>query len=418
MQSVWRRERSRVDCSERMRGSSKFGSVAGLRSAPSLASVAGPRSAVGPDSVASPRSADLGAARSRRLPFLALVLLSPLTAHEVAAQQSQATVAEDPFRVIGFADIDYDSTDARGREGFSLGQAVAHVIAPLGERINLFSEISATAHDSNYSIEIERLIVKYDFSNEQSLSGGRYHTPIGYWNTAFHHGTWLQTTAGRPEVVKFGSQLVPIHFVGLLFQGKASRNRPGLAYEIGLGNGRHSNVARAGDAGDINGERAWSVSVHYEPPSFNGVNAGLGIYSDRVSPPGGVDFDEKIYSAYFALERETPEIIAEYIHSDHELTHGPGPSGGMDSYYVQLAYRLGGNLQRLKPYLRAEHTVVDDEDPLFAGSDLDYKGVLGGLRFDFASFASLKFEYHNERFGTRPRDNSVIVQLSVVLARD
>jgi hypothetical protein len=353
-----------------------------------------------------------------------LALCLSIGAGQAAAQQDQTAVtqtavpAESPFTVIGFADVDYDSTDARGKEGFSLGQAVAHVIAPLGERLNLFSEISLTAHDSGYSVEVERLILKYDFSNRYTLSAGRYHTPIGYWNTAFHHGAWLQTTAGRPESVKFGSRFVPIHFVGLLFEGEFPGENLDLGYNVGIGNGRHANIARAGDAGDINGDRAWTASVFYKPTSINGLKAGLGAYSDRVTPPGALEFDERIYSAYFALERETPEVIAEYIRSEHDVRGGPGGSGAADSFYIQVAYRLGGDLQRFKPYFRAEQVDVSDDDPLLSGLNLDYEGVIAGVRFDFTPFAALKFEYHNEEFGNMGRDDAVLVQLSVVLARN
>ena len=352
-----------------------------------------------------------------------LALCLSIGVEEAAAQQNQTPVpqtvvpTQQPFTILGFADVDYDSTDSRGKQGFSLGQAVAHVIAPLGQRLNLFSEISLTPHDSGYSIEVERLIIKYDFSNRNTLSAGRYHTPIGYWNTAFHHGTWLQTTVGRPESVKFGSLLVPIHFVGLQFEGKFGGENPNFGYNVGLGNGRHADIARAGDAGDINGNRAWTASVFYQPTWINGLKAGLGAYSDRVTPPGTIEFDEKIYSAYFALERETPEVIAEYIRSEHDVRGGFG-SGSADSFYVQVAYRLGANLQRFKPYLRAERDNVGNDDPLLGGLNLDYEGVITGVRFDFTPFAALKFEYHNEKFGNRARDNTLLVQLSVVLARD
>jgi hypothetical protein len=347
--------------------------------------------------------------------FAALSLL--LGAGPAAAQTEQSQLRDPPFRIIGFADVDYDTTDVHGKEGFSLGQAVAHVVAPLGDRLNLFGEFSATAHDSEYQVEVERLIIKHDFSNSAALSAGRFHTPIGYWNTAFHHGAWLQTTISRPESVKFGSQFVPIHFVGALFEGDLPGRDLGLGYSVGVGNGRHSNIARAGDAGDVNDERAWTVSGFYEPRSARDLKAGIGVYGDRVSPPGGVEVDETIYSAYVAFERETPEVVAEYIRSEHDTVAGPG-SGGADSFYVQVAYRLGGSAERWKPYARAEQIDVDGDDPLLGGRGLDYEGLTAGLRFDFATYAALKFEYRDEKFGQMDRESSFLVQLSVVLARD
>jgi len=335
-----------------------------------------------------------------------------------AQTEITTSLTEPQFHIMGFADIDYDSTDLHGKEGFSLGQAVAHVIAPLGDRLNVFGEVSATAHDSEYTIEVERLIIKYDFSDQNMLSAGRYHTPIGYWNTAYHHGAWLQTTISRPESVKLGSQIVPIHFVGLLFEGKLPGRGSDFGYNVGVGNGRHENVARAGDAGDINSEEAWTASAYFAPGGSSGMKAGLGVYSDLVSPAAGIEIDESIYSAYFALERETPEIIAEYVRSEHDARVAPFASGAADSFYVQIAYRLGGDAQLLKPYLRAERIDIDATDPLLSGLGLDYEGVIVGLRFDFAPQAALKFEYRDEEFANSGRrEGSFLVQLAAVLAR-
>ena len=335
-----------------------------------------------------------------------------------AAQDVSADAAQQPFQIIGFADIDYVSTDTQTQEeGFRIGQVVGHVAAPIADRLNVFGEISATAHDSEYTVEVERVIARYDFNNNYSLSAGRYHTPIGYWNTAYHHGAWLQTSVGRPQVVRFGSPLVPIHFVGALFEGEIPGSGNDISYSFGLGNGRHSNIARAGDAGDINSERAWTANLKYRPTSINGLDAGIGIYSDRVNPAAGVEVDEKIYSAYFALERESPEVIIEFLHSDHDAT-ASAASGGMDAYYAQLAYRLNGGRQAFKPYVRIENTDIDAADPLLSPLNQDYKAAIAGVRYDFATSAALKLEYRSEELGSLGRDDVFQLQLSVVLVRN
>ncbi len=48
-----------------------------------------------------------------------------------------------------------------------------------------------------FNVEVERSIIRYEQNDFFKVSFGRYHTPINYWNTQFHHGSWLQTTAGR-----------------------------------------------------------------------------------------------------------------------------------------------------------------------------------------------------------------------------
>lgn len=319
------------------------------------------------------------------------------------------------FRALGFGDISYVSRDGQDDDGFVIGQAVAHVVAGLGDRLNLFSEISATATDSEYKLDIERLFVKYDFSDELKLSAGRYHTPIGYWNYAYHHGAWLQTSVGRPEMVKFGSQVVPIHFVGLLLEGEVPKWKSGFGYRVGLGNGRHGNISRAGDAGDINGDNAWLASAYFKPDKLRGLNAGITFYSDTVTPDAGVEISEDLYSAYVAFEREDPEIIIEYLHAEHDAVTGTTGSGSTDGFYVHAAYRLGGKWQNFKPYARAEQVDVENADPLLSGRGLDYDGIIAGLRYELTPFAALKFEYRNEEFANAGRENNFQVQLSFAI---
>ncbi len=348
----------------------------------------------------------------RRIWFLlpaALWLM--LFAGHVRAQTQPALLDDPTFQAFGFADMNYLTGDNQTKEGFVLGQLVGHAVARIGDRLNLFGEVTATARDSEYKIEVERLIAKYDFSDRYMLSAGRYHTPIGYWNTAFHHGTWLQTTVGRPST----SRIIPIHFVGIELEGKLPGDRLGLGYRVGVGNGRHSNITRAGDAGDINGSRAFSLSLDSRPISVSRLNTGITYYSDRVSPPAGLEVDEEIFSAYAAWEGETPEVIVEYVHARHEPVAGAGSSDETDSFYVQVAYRLPAYMGQFKPYIRIEEIDVGQNDPLFGGLGLDYEGVIVGVRFDFTSYAALKFEYHNEEFNNGGRENNFIVQLTMLI---
>jgi hypothetical protein len=321
------------------------------------------------------------------------------------------------FNFMGFGDIGYISRDASSQDGFVIGQAVAHLAASLDDRLGIFAEISATAKDSEYSFEVERFIAKYEFSDLFKLSAGRYHTPIGYWNSSFHHGAWLQTTISRPEMIKFGSKLLPIHFVGVLMEGTLAKNSLGLSYSAGFGNGRHANVARAGDAGDINGDKAWMVQVKSEPSRFFGLTAGLGFYNDEITPTDRPEIKENTVSAFVAWTKESPEFIFEYLHSEHELLNNSAVSGDVDAWYAQFAYRLSDDLSQWKPYLRFEKTDVDDTDPLLFDQALDYDAGILGVRWDFNPYAALKAEYRNEEFDNGGTENNFRLQISFVLAK-
>src|SRR5438445_5215248 len=115
------------------------------------------------------------------------------------------------LQIRGFGDIDFSATDQKGSvSGFDLGQFVLHLASPLSEKVSYFGEVSFPAKPSGYDLQVERTIIRYDYNDYLKLSFGKYHTPIGYWNTAFHHGAWLQTTISRPEMVKFGGTFTPI----------------------------------------------------------------------------------------------------------------------------------------------------------------------------------------------------------------
>jgi hypothetical protein len=320
------------------------------------------------------------------------------------------------FVVMGFGDVSYISSEPDDPEGFAIGQAVAHLSAQLDDSFGVFGEFSLTAHDDEYTIEAERMFVKYEFSDLFKLSAGRYHTPIGYWNSAFHHGAWLQTTVSRPEMAKFGSRIMPIHFVGTLIEGSVWRQGLGLSYMAGFGNGRHEIISRAGDTGEVDGESAWTVQVNVAPEDIRGLKAGIGFYTDRITPEDNQDIDETISSAYVVWADESPEILIEYLWATHELTADSSVKGDTTAWYAQFAYRLGGKWRDWKPYLRFEDDDIDDSDPLLGGQGLDYQGGILGVRWDFNRYAALKAEYRNEEFADMGRENNFRLQVSFVLA--
>jgi hypothetical protein len=328
---------------------------------------------------------------------------------------------DDPFvRVMGFGDFNYLVTELDRQEGFRMGQMVGHVIADLDERFTFFGEVSLTGKDTGYSIEVERAFLRYDFSDEFKISAGRFHTPIGYWNSAFHHGSWLQTSVARPEMIKFGSRFIPTHFVGLIAEGNLPSSSLGLGYSVGIGNGRAENIARAGDAGDFNDRRAWLARVQSRPISIVGLELGATFHSDQLLAPDGTDVNERIYSLHGALDRDAPEILAEYAHVSHDPATGTGDFPGSDAYYVQVGYRFGYQLGEssisLKPYVRVEQVVVPLGDPVFTPLALNYDGVVVGVRYDPGAFLALRLEYRYEQFEGLDTTNSLYAQASFVLA--
>ena len=306
------------------------------------------------------------------------------------------------LKIVGFGDVDYSDTKRpEGPQGFSLGQFVLHMTSALSPRVTFFGEISMTPRAdagtgsppaTGFNVEVERMILRFDKSDQLKLSFGRYHTPINYWNTAFHHGQWLQTTIARPEMIQFGGKFLPVHFVGALVEGSIPAGGLNLNYKAGLGNGRGSVISRAGDAGDINSSRAWLADGFVKPNWAYSLEAGGSYYSDLVTIPTSVSsFGEHIVSGHVVWTREDPEFIAEYAAVRHEVVGATSPTWN-HAYYVQAAYRLPQFDRLWKPYFRFEHIDVAANDIVFATvPELD--GATMGVRYDASPLAAVKFEY-------------------------
>ena len=140
--------------------------------------------------------------------------------HDAAAAQASPDAREYPtLHIAGFGDVNFASTKRpEGPHGFSLGQFVLHMTSELSPHVTFFGEISFTARSDagtgsppapGFNSEIERMIIRFDRNDQLKVSFGRYHTPINWWNTAFHHGQWLQTTIARPEMTQFGGRFIP-----------------------------------------------------------------------------------------------------------------------------------------------------------------------------------------------------------------
>ncbi|PYV98456.1 MAG: hypothetical protein DMG89_11065 [Acidobacteria bacterium] len=319
------------------------------------------------------------------------------------------------LQIRGFGDVNFSSTDQKGSiSGFNLGQFDLHFASPLSEKVSYFGEVTFTARPTGYDLQLERTIIRYDYNDYFKMSFGKYHTPIGYWNAAFHHGAWLQTTISRPEMVQIGGSFIPVHFVGLLAEGNVPSGGLGLGYSVGLGNGRSSVFSRAGDSGDANNNRAWVATVFSRPARFYGFQFGGSVYRDKLTPVPGQNFSEAIESAHLVWTKEHPEVLSEFFNVHHRDLQ-TSRTFNSQAFYVQLGYRLRFQENKWKPYYRFEYIHRPTNEPVwdFTGVPVvsDLVGSTVGLRYDITNYAALKGEYRNDRVGTdEPRINGVFLQ--------
>ena len=315
-------------------------------------------------------------------------------------------------RLMMFSDASYQWTERDVAEGFSLGQVVGHLNAVLTDRLYVAAEATITSRSAGPLATIERVILGYDFSDAFRLSVGRYHTPVSWWNTQYHHGLWLQTSIDRPNMVRFGTPLVPVHFMGLLATGTVPVGRSFLIYEAGVGNGRQPDLVSAGDAGEEDGAAAFIGGLRFRPSVLRGLEVGAHGYIDEVDAGTG-PVDERIVGGH-AVWLRNPEVVIEYLHFIHDPQAEGAASRESDAWYAQLGWKLP-HAPTIQPYVRYESVEIDANDPLFDGLGLGYEGVIGGVRWDFVRFVALKGEFRSEEHGAGDRANSVVLNVSFVI---
>ena len=127
------------------------------------------------------------------------------------------------------------STFSEGPFNLFMTSRMSDQFSALGELLFSFDSINNT-----HAI-IQRAELHYTPNDYFNLTAGRFHTGIGYYNTAYHHASWLIPTVTRPFVFQFEDDggILPEHMVGLGNRCDSIR-APRLHYIAEIGNGRPS----------------------------------------------------------------------------------------------------------------------------------------------------------------------------------
>ena len=301
-----------------------------------------------------------------------------------------------------FGDVDFRA-GSKVRNGdnlpdtFGLGQLGLMTNARLTENASVMSEIVFQyKDDESASATIERLQLQYQANDLFNFRLGRTHTPFGYWNETFHHGTWFQTTALRPEILRFhdGGSVLPIHSVGLEMYGYQPVKFLDLHYNIGVANGRGKKYTDTVDSQDLNSNKAVYGVFSLAPVPVPGLRFGVNAYRDVIPPDAGTparngNIDELITGVHLIYIRDHLEFLSEAMRIQHDDTVSSRrfTTWGM---YLQAGYQSGA----FKPYYRFDLLDAAEGDPFYGPQVVDVIRHTLGLRWDFIRWAALKFEYH------------------------
>lgn len=310
------------------------------------------------------------------------------------------------FELHGFADVSYqydihdDANPQENNGAFALGPVDLYVAESIGPRLDVLTEI---AFESGI-VDLERLQIGYLFSDALKVYVGRFHSPLGYWNTAYHHGAFLHTTIQRPFFMHFEDEggILPVHTVGLMLSGRLFSGAGELSYSALVGNG--SSIIDEGtplvpipvldpnNEMDPNKNKAVGLRVSFVPAPFDGLTVGASAYNSRVlsEPPiAALDVTQTILGADLTFLDAPWELVAEYflVRDKNEL----GTTTTTNHlYYVQVGREFA---DRVTPYARHEQMALDEDDPYMSMlGAIDKRIETAGVRFRVGNQSVVKLE--------------------------
>jgi len=301
-----------------------------------------------------------------------------------------------------------------GRSTFQTGEFDLFMSSKLTNKLSFVSELVIGSDKGNgWGLDIERVQLTYKASKYLEVSGGRFHTSIGYYNTAFHHGTWFQTAGGRPFMYYFEDSggLLPVHGVGMTTTGLVpGTGSLGLHWIAEISNGHSADPtgpAVQNFASDKT-SKAYNFATYIKPMWAQGLQIGGSYYRDRIFPAetGIRRVDQAISSGYVVYNNSVWEFLGEGVLLSNHL-YGTNKSYNTPLSYGQISRKFGS----FRPYVRYQFVNAIAGDPVnqFTGR---YAGPSIGLRKDVTDYAAVKVQYNLLKQRLVPTANGLLVQMA------
>lgn len=309
--------------------------------------------------------------------------------------------------------------------GFYQGSLSFYMTPHFGDNVKALAEpnFEVDKLDGSISVDIERLQVGYTFSDAATVWMGRFHTPYGYWNTAFHHGAQIQTSVLRPRFLDFEDLggILPSHMIGLWGTGKTRAGSGKFTYDWFAGNGPKISDAVAAPDGSIGNYQSGTLDPNIAGDDNHSAMVGVNLgYEFGGSLDGlrlalhGLQGYVRAYDSANTLLNTTNLMVGGgslvYLSEDWEIMgeyYGfMDKDNSSDTKYKSRAgyVQVGKSFYQFTPYLRLERTIFDQQDNYFLmqANGQSYARQALGLRYNVNPKAALKFELLNSSFATEP----------------
>lgn len=292
-----------------------------------------------------------------------------------------------------FGDINFTTKSReKSKNSFYLGEMDIYSTGNYGDRLAFFTELVVEAEDHGFEVDLERLWAGYTFSDLFIVRAGKHHTAIGYWNDEYHHGKQLFLTVDRPFFLNFEDEggVIPVHFIGLDFEGRWGYSFARLEYDINIGNGPHINQSTQelvpNNAGDDNDSKQIALRIAGTPTVVPGLHVGIFGTTFKIDTAAKAGLYETIYGVDITYKYHEIELLTEYFRLNNS-------DAASSAFYVQLGYSL---LENVTPYFRLESLNRDGNDPYLSNlrNGFDRRQFIAGVKYDINVIkSSIKAQY-------------------------
>jgi hypothetical protein len=316
--------------------------------------------------------------------------------------------ADNGVPLHGFADVGggwSQGDDPVKLRGFNGGTLDIYLTPQFSDRTKGLIEFAVEyGQDGKAALDLERLQLGYTVNDAVTLWAGRFHTPMGIWNTAYHHGANLQTSIFRPRFIDFEDKggVVPAHSVGVWASGKTALAGGKLGYDVYVANG-----PSIGDRtldfrahNDDNSNKMLGLNFAYLPGgALAGLTVGVHAFGSTVNTYdlAGAQLNStklRMMGAYAGYEENDWEAIAEYYRFSNSDAAGGG-SRTSNAWFAQVGKTFG----KLTPFVRFEDAALNANDNYFRSQESGraYRRASVGLRYALDAKSSFKAEFGSTR---------------------
>jgi len=337
-----------------------------------------------------------------------------------AARQSD----DSGLAVHGFADLNVGTHNPfqPNEKGVSVDNFDLFLTPKLGGKwLSLFELTFEVDSGGHVGVDIERGQAGYQFSDAATVWVGRFHTPYGYVNTAFHHGVWLNDALRRPAFLAFEDQggVLPAHTVGFWVTGAGRGEGGKLLYDVYTGNGQQiiDGTIDMRSGGNDHGKLIYGGRLGYQwtQGPLEGLTVGVNALDSKIDDdqiPQNLT-EVRVAGAFGVYDTDSWEVLSEAYWFDNVDSHQSANAHQSKAYFVQAGYRLPYFI----PYARYERALLDQTDQYFLRllSGGSYYRTAAGFRDDLTQKVALKFEVANTHYTDRKLGeiNEFLAQLAI-----